>query len=148
MRPVKKILCAVDLLDHGVQVAKAAIATAKAFDAELVILNVAVGMPTGSMSYELEPTHIAAVDAESRAAAEKSMHGFMEQHFKGIQATSMIEVGSPAERILACAEESGADMIVMGTMGRKGLPLLIFGSVAEEVVKSSPVPVLTLRPVE
>ena len=38
------------------------------------------------------------------------------------------------------------DLIVMGTHGRKGIDRIIFGSVAEKVVKNSPIPVLTIRP--
>ena len=37
-------------------------------------------------------------------------------------------------------------MIIMGTHGRKGIDRILFGSVAEKVVKNSPVPVLTIRP--
>jgi nucleotide-binding universal stress UspA family protein len=40
------------------------------------------------------------------------------------------------------------DLIVMGTHGRKGIDRILFGSVAEKVVKSAPMPVFTLRPRE
>jgi nucleotide-binding universal stress UspA family protein len=52
-----------------------------------------------------------------------------------------------AARIVAVAEALRADLIVMGTHGRAGLAHLVLGSVAEDVVRLSPVPVLTTRDV-
>jgi len=53
--------------------------------------------------------------------------------------------GGPAREIVAYAEESGADLVVMGTHGRGGINRILLGSVAERVVRRSPVPVLTVR---
>lgn len=50
-----------------------------------------------------------------------------------------------AEGILKVARESGCDLIVMGTHGRTGLSRLLLGSVAEEVIRQAPCPVLTVR---
>jgi len=58
--------------------------------------------------------------------------------------TLKVEIGDPYQRIVANAR--GADAIVMTTAGRTGLPHLLIGSVAEKVVRHSPIPVLTLRP--
>ena len=63
------------------------------------------------------------------------------------QVTAELEVciGDPAAEILATAEERHADMIVMATHGRTGLPRALFGSVAEAVLRRTTCPVLTLR---
>jgi nucleotide-binding universal stress UspA family protein len=53
--------------------------------------------------------------------------------------------GSPSKRIVAVAEEADCDLVVMGTHGRGGIDRLLLGSVAERVVRESPVPVLTVR---
>ena len=53
--------------------------------------------------------------------------------------------GSPAKEIVAYATEEGCDVVVMGTHGRTGVDRLVLGSVAERVVRSSTVPVLTVR---
>lgn len=53
--------------------------------------------------------------------------------------------GSPSREIVRFAEELGADLVVMGTHGRGGIDRLLLGSVAERVVRSSSVPVLTVR---
>lgn len=53
--------------------------------------------------------------------------------------------GSPAQEIVDYATTEGCDVIAMGTHGRGGINRLLLGSVAERVVRSSPVPVLTVR---
>ncbi len=58
-----------------------------------------------------------------------------------------LEDGLPAETILRVAREEGADLIVLGTQGRTGLGRLLLGSVAEQVVRQAPCPVLTTNSV-
>jgi universal stress protein A len=53
--------------------------------------------------------------------------------------------GEPAGEILRLAKTSNSDLIVMGTHGRRGLTRLLMGSVAEEVVRKSTCPVLTVK---
>ena len=53
--------------------------------------------------------------------------------------------GSPSKRIVEYAEHEHCDLVVMGTHGRGGIDRLLLGSVAERVVRTSPVPVLTVR---
>lgn len=53
--------------------------------------------------------------------------------------------GDPAEEILRLATETHCDMIVLGTHGRTGLERLLMGSVAEQVVRRAPCPVLTVK---
>jgi universal stress protein A len=53
--------------------------------------------------------------------------------------------GDPAAAILGAAREGNCDLIVMGTHGRTGLNRLLMGSVAEEVVRKAPCPVLTVK---
>jgi nucleotide-binding universal stress UspA family protein len=60
-------------------------------------------------------------------------------------ARGVLKVGVPWEQILAAAAETGADLLVVGTHGRHGVTHALLGSVAEKVVRLSPVPVLTVR---
>lgn len=55
--------------------------------------------------------------------------------------------GDPATVIAETAAETGADLVVMGTHGRTGLTRFVMGSVAEEVLRRAPCPVLTVRDV-
>jgi len=62
-----------------------------------------------------------------------------------IRAERRFARGDPAEQILRVANEIHADLIVMGTHGRTGLERLLMGSVAEQVLRQAPCPVLTVR---
>ncbi|MES4786478.1 MAG: universal stress protein, partial [Nitrospiraceae bacterium] len=53
--------------------------------------------------------------------------------------------GTPADVILEAAQEQHADLIIMGTHGRRGVSRLLFGSVTEAVLRRSPSPVLTVK---
>ncbi len=54
-------------------------------------------------------------------------------------------VGVPAEVIVAEAQAEQADLIVVGTHGRSGLPHVLLGSVAEAVIRKAPCPVLAVK---
>ncbi len=58
---------------------------------------------------------------------------------------AFVAEGLPADEILAHARDADVDLVVMGTHGRTGLSRLLFGSVAEAVMRRSPVPILTVR---
>ncbi len=79
-------------------------------------------------------------------AAQKGLQAVTErfQH-RGVPLSSTLRQGSPHEEVLAAAREVDADLIVMGTHGRSGLAHALLGSVTERVVRTSTVPVLTIR---
>ena len=62
-----------------------------------------------------------------------------------IQVEPHAVLGNPVEKILEAVETFGVDIIVMGTHGRTGINLALIGSVAEKVVRHSPVPVTTVK---
>jgi nucleotide-binding universal stress UspA family protein len=64
---------------------------------------------------------------------------------RGVATAWAVRRGRAAEEILAAAEESGVDMIAMATHGRPGLGRLLFGSVAEAVLRCANVPVFLMR---
>ncbi|MFB6360132.1 MAG: universal stress protein [Halobacteriales archaeon] len=61
------------------------------------------------------------------------------------QLETVRELGRPAREIVAYAEESGADHVVIGSHGRTGVTRILLGSVAEAVARRSPVPVTVVR---
>lgn len=65
---------------------------------------------------------------------------------KAIQARGEVAIGSPAEQIIRCAAENNVDLILMATHGRSGVKRLVMGSVADEVLRASNVPVWLVRP--
>ena len=84
------------------------------------------------------------------AGAKKAMNSFCEEHAEELKVCASydkkIVSGDPAAEIIKSVESEDVDMVIMGTHGRKGLEHTIFGSVAENVVRKSPVPVMTVNP--
>jgi nucleotide-binding universal stress UspA family protein len=65
---------------------------------------------------------------------------------RGLEVEPVVRTGVPAAEIVDYAGELDADMIVIGTAGRTGLERRILGSVTDQVVRTAPVPVVTVRP--
>jgi len=64
---------------------------------------------------------------------------------RGIDTTSTVRVGRAEDEIVAAARDGSADLIAMSTHGRSGLGRLLFGSVAEQVLRHADVPVFLMR---
>lgn len=92
----------------------------------------ALGGGTGDVP-ETEEAEAVLEEARSTAAGE------------GCKLETAIEQGSPSDVIAEYADAEGFDQIVMGTHGRQSISEIVVGSTAERVVRSSPVPVLTVR---
>ncbi|GEM48338.1 universal stress protein [Deinococcus cellulosilyticus] len=86
------------------------------------------------------------MEEANKGLQTETLHRLREWCQKGEESWQV--VGQPAEAILREAKEFQADGIFMGTHGRRGFSHLLFGSVAEQVVRQSPVPVMVVRAVE
>jgi nucleotide-binding universal stress UspA family protein len=64
---------------------------------------------------------------------------------KGIKVESVLLEGNPSEELIRYAEEEQMDLIIMGTVGKKGLDRLLLGSVTGNIVRHSNVPVMVIR---
>lgn len=94
----------------------------------------------GELRRQSEPQGDAAGRHEGpRAALDDRADG------TGLRIETRLVEGRAATEILRTASESTCDLIVMGTHGRSGLGRILLGSVAEEVLRKAPCPVLTLR---
>ena len=141
---IKTILCAVDFSEHSATVADYANVLAQNMNARVVALYVA---PTLSqyVGFNVPPDSIENFVGEITSGAQKTMQAFLDERLPGIKAKGEVSTGEPAEEILRIAKLEKADIIIMATHGRTGIDRLLFGSVAEKVVKNAPVPVLTVR---
>ncbi|MEI9977616.1 MAG: universal stress protein [Edaphobacter sp.] len=85
------------------------------------------------------------VDEISRESEEKLE--LLLSQFSGLEAkTRMVEAFSPVDALLKQAEDSGIDLIVMGTTAKHGLEKRIVGSTAEAIIRKATCPVLTVGP--
>jgi nucleotide-binding universal stress UspA family protein len=85
------------------------------------------------------------VEAHRRDAAEYLAPLAVGLRARGIDTTLSVRVGRAEDEILAAARDDGADLIAMSTHGRSGLGRLLFGSVAEQVLRHADVPVFLMR---
>lgn len=145
MKEIRKILCAVDLAEYSGQVAEYAAALARACKASVLVVYTAPSL-SQYVGFHVPPNTIENFVGEIVTGAEEGMADFVEENFKGVEAEGRVVVGYATDEILKTAAKENCDIIVMGTHGRKGIDRILFGSVAEKVVKESTVPVLTIRP--
>lgn len=107
--------------------------------------------------HALYVTDASEVDA-SPAAVQDDLENALEEHGQAAldrvgrqtdrAVITAVREGRPAPEICAYAEDVAADVVVTGTRGRHGEHAFLLGSVAEAVVRRSPVPVLTVRQLE
>ncbi len=120
-----------------------ATAMATAVDAELHLLHVRVLMADPA----LDEAHHETIDQLLAGTDEKVFEALQALHDDEEPRIShhVLRRFSVPEGILEVAADQGCDLVVVGTHGRRGLRHFLLGSVAEEVVRTSPVPVLTVR---
>ncbi len=145
MAEIKKILCAVDFSDMSAKVADYARTFSKSFNASVKVIYVAPSL-SQYVGFHVPPTSIENFVGEIVSGAEKTMDNFIEENLSNADASGHVLTGYAAEEILNFSDREKVDMIVMGTHGRKGIDRVLFGSVAEKIVKSAKIPVLTIRP--
>lgn len=134
------ILVPVDFEDASKQALELATQLGSKLGSEVVLLHV-YQLPVYTYP-GLEPTLLPGFHAEVSAAAARAVQR-LSAETGGLR--TLLREGDPAGEILAAAEEHKAKMIVMGTHGRRGFAHLFLGSVAEQVIRKSLVPVLTVR---
>jgi nucleotide-binding universal stress UspA family protein len=142
---IRKILCAVDFSEHSPAVADYAVTLAKALKVPVVCMYVAPSL-TQYVGFHVPPSTIESFVGEIVSGADLAMESFLSEHFKDVEVQGRVVTGYAAEEILHLAEQEDVGLVIMGTHGRKGIDRILFGSVAEKVVKGAKCPVLTVRP--
>ena len=145
MRSIKKILFPVDLSKVSPKIAPYVHEMTAKFGAEIHVLFVARILQHFTSIYVPHPS-VGKFEAEIVEGAKRKLQEFVKETFPGGSCRAHVVLGDAAEEILSYAEAEEIDLIIMGTHGRKGIERIIFGSVAERVVKKSPIPVLTVNP--
>jgi nucleotide-binding universal stress UspA family protein len=135
----RTILYPTDFSHSSVGAYRLACALARHHHARLVIAHVLATPVTAYVGGSLVP---------DPASHLQEMHRTLERmrpEDASIEVEHRLVGGEPAEEIVRLAGELKCDLIVLGTHGRSGLPRMVLGSVAEQVVRKAPCPVLTVK---
>lgn len=139
MFPIRTIIHPTDFSERSDHALQLACSLARDYKALLVILHVVkkplLGVEEGVV---LPNPDLLSKEAEQQIARLALADA-------SLRVRHRVEQGDPATVILSVAQQSAADLIVMGTHGRSGLDRLLMGSVAEQVVRKAICPVLTIK---
>jgi glycine betaine transporter len=140
----KNILVPTDLSVHAEEAFDYACELAMKLDAAVHLVNVigipALGVP--ELGVAVTSTMIDSMIAENQQALD----ALAARRPTGVRLGQVLmKTGDARDMIDEAAKELGADLIVMGTHGRRGVSRALLGSIAESVVRTAPCPVLTIR---
>jgi len=143
----RKILVATDFAEASRAAADVGVELARTFHVPLVLMHAYV---VPSYIYTTVPfvpfgDYMQVYEDAARESLEKERARLAG---KGADVTAVLRAGVAWEDILSTAQQVDAGLILVGTHGRRGLPHALLGSVAEKVVRLSPVPVLTIHGVD
>lgn len=143
---IKRILLPTDFSTNSDAATKYACELATSFDAELHLLH-AIDLPPAYWPELGTGLDFSTSIGVFKAEAEKSMTKVLDSQWSARRKlVQTILEGSPKVEIIRYAREHDIDLIVISTHGRTGLAHVLMGSVAENVVRTAPCPVLTIRP--
>jgi nucleotide-binding universal stress UspA family protein len=142
-----RILVPVDLSEGSRGLIDYALQLSKPFNAELEIIHaweppqyVAPDLLVAAPGWNSQSLEQVAVDA-----ATKELNELVKAVESPRPIKHRVVVGEAASTALRIAEEGKHDLIIMGTHGRRGLPRLLLGSVAQKIVARAHCPVLTVH---
>jgi nucleotide-binding universal stress UspA family protein len=145
MTAIRRILCATDLSEASEPAWHVARQLGRTCQAPLVLLHVMPPLLWPAEGY-VDPGAYTRLVEEARGGIRARLEAVVASEGEPPPAVeARLEDGPPAQRILDVAGESGADLVVVGTHGRTGLPRLLLGSVADRVLRQAECPVLTVR---
>jgi nucleotide-binding universal stress UspA family protein len=138
---IAKILVPTDFSEHAERALSTATNLARVLGATLHVVHVSPSVPYVGPPFA--PGRAFANDL--MAASRKEFDAYMKTlRERGVEAMGTLAEGVAYVEINRVAEDTGADLIVMGTRGRTGIEHALLGSVAERVVRTSPVPVMVV----
>ena len=140
---IKKVLIALDYDPTAKKVAEVGFAMAKAMGAEITLIHVIVDLVTYSLTYlNMGPLQSDSVD-ELKQASQNFLDK-VKRHLGDDTILTVIKEGEFADIILETAKELDADIIVMGSHSQKWLENILIGSVTEEVLRKTTIPMFII----
>ncbi len=138
---IRTILLASDLSSASASAEELAFELASRLDGSLLLVSVidprGLWLPTGGYRQRID---------QAREARQIAARGIVERgRREGVSIRTLIWEGDPGEAIVEAAVAEDVDLIVVGSHQRRGVDRLVMGSVSEQVVRTSPVPVVVAR---
>ena len=147
MIEVKKILFPIDLTENSSKILPYVLSASEKYNSMIYLLHVVPEPHPWGTVYTPQAASMDLFHGEAQELSAKALDRVCEEQLQSCpNFQKKIVSGDPATEILKTIEAEDIDLVIMGTHGRKGLEHAIFGSVAENVVKKSPVPVLSINP--
>jgi nucleotide-binding universal stress UspA family protein len=142
--PFRTVLSALDFSEASYKALQSAIELAVHFRANVVLVHVISDTPptAADAAYVLDGRE--GYEQDQKQAAEQQLSLIRHAMLPNIQSRSVILQGDAAKEIVRVAAEEEADVIVIATHGTSGWRHLVFGSVAEKVVRHADRPVLVI----
>jgi nucleotide-binding universal stress UspA family protein len=149
MIAIKRVLVATDFSDASNRALDYGRELARSYQGELHVLHVADDI-RWRYSLDMSRDLLIGVQTDLEETARERLNAlFSREDWARLHARPIVRTSlTPAETIVACAREIGADVIVLGTHGRGGVSHFFLGTVAERVVRLASCPVLTVHAVE
>ncbi len=144
---VKKILWPTDFSKNAAKAQPYVTSLTEKYQTEVHVLYVIEELAYDELAYhepwgEFDRSQMDKIHEWEEKKAKERLDGICDKYLKGCPLyVRHVATGDPAKEILKFIEKEKVDMVVMASRGRKGY---FFGSVAEKVVKNSPVPVVTI----
>jgi nucleotide-binding universal stress UspA family protein len=146
MIEIKKILFPLDLTENSSKILPYVLSVSEKYNSMIYLLHVVQDLNKWGKLYVPHPS-MDKFQEEAIEVARKAMDTVCENQLQSCpNFQKRVVSGDTVDEILKVIESEDIDLVVMGTHGRKGLVHTIFGSVAENVVKKSPAPVLVINP--
>jgi nucleotide-binding universal stress UspA family protein len=141
---IRQILVPIDFTDTSERAFEYAVELARKFGSAITVLHAyhipVYGFPDGAFITGAD------VAAQIATAAQSRLDAFFQAHKDaGVALSVLLRDGVPWEEVNAVALEVKADLIIIGTHGRKGLARALLGSVAENIIRTTNVPVLAIH---
>lgn len=149
MIKIETILVPTDFSAFSKYALQYAIAFAQTFKARIILTHITPERDMNairSASVYMAGENLEELVKQRKAADRKQLDEFIPPELKkGITVETIHRVGIPFMEIIKVAREKEVDLIVIATHGESGLSHILFGSVAEKVVRKAPCPVLSIR---
>ncbi len=140
------VVVAVDLAEPFKEVLDCGRTFAESFGATLHLVYVVDDVATRSQASAAGLPDLTAIQSTLAAEARSRLEAVATGEFEGLAVhVEVLTANRPASAIVAYAQDAKAELIVAGTHGRTGLAEVVMGSVAQEIVRRAPCPVLTVR---